>query len=253
MLSTPYFQMISLLKRALMSQQALTGLFFDVAITPDAVNLDQLPENFLQPKNAEHKFKSIKVKLIQTKDDALVLYAEAGQDFIDLIFGLLSFPLGSIIKAYGQWSPNGCIDNLYKSIAGREYIKEEYQELLLSPKLAPHFGCSINVLQVRELEPRRLTVKCTSCHRAQRQICLCGSTTSRTLVERSPKSSNMYDTTNATYIKGGPRNFIVTNNLRILHFSLANTLQLLRAAKIPKEKLVEKEITLDETQVPLDS
>jgi hypothetical protein len=63
----------------------------------------------------------------------------------------------------------------------------------------------------------------------------------------------MYDTTNATYIKGGPRNFIVTNNLRILHFSLANTLQLLRAAKIPKEKLVEKEITLDETQVPLDS
>jgi hypothetical protein len=101
MLSTPYFQMISLLKRALMSQQALTGLFFDVAITPDAVNLDQLPENFLQPKNAEHKFKSIKVKLIQTKDDALVLYAEAGQDFIDLIFGLLSFPLGSRLMDSG--------------------------------------------------------------------------------------------------------------------------------------------------------
>jgi hypothetical protein len=244
------FQIISLLKRALISQQTLTGLFFDVAITPDALNLDQLPDNFLkQPKQAEHRFNAIKIKLIQikliqTKDDASVLYAEAGQDFIDLIFSLLSIPLGSVIMAYGQWSPNGRIDNLYRSIAGRGYIKEESQDLLLSPKLAPYFGCSITVLQVKELDARMLKVKCYTCLRALRHTCHCKPPWGVNLRETNPN-------TNGAYIKGGPRNFIVTNSLRILQFSLANTLQLLREAKIPKEKLVEKEIALDETQVPL--
>ena len=88
----------------MVSQQALSGLIFDVAITPDALNLDQLPENNLkQPKQAEHRFNAIKIKLIQTKDNDSVLYAEAGADFIDLVFSLLSTPLGSVIKAYA-WS-----------------------------------------------------------------------------------------------------------------------------------------------------
>ena len=132
-------------------------LIFDVAITPDALNLDQLPENIL--KQPKHRFNAIKIKLIQTRDDDSVVYAEAGADFIDLVFSLLTTPLGSIIKAYGQWSPNGCIDNLYRSIAGTGYIKQECQDLLLSPKWAPHFGCSINVLQVKELDARMLHVR----------------------------------------------------------------------------------------------
>ncbi|CAN6229391.1 unnamed protein product [Urochloa humidicola] len=243
-------KIISLLKRALIPQQPLTGLCFDVAITPDAVNLHQLPENLLQqPKQAEHRFNAIKIKLIQTKDDASVLYGEAGPDFIDLVFGLLSIPLGSMIKACGQWSPHGCISNLYRSIPGRGYVKEECGDLLLSPKLAPHFGCSINVLQVMELNARSLEAECSACLRASDDYCLCMSPCVTTLCETNPKSSSTFDTTNGAYIKGGPRNFIITNNLRVIHFSLANTLQLLRAAKIPNEKLVEKEITLDETQV----
>ena len=186
-------------------------LIFDVAITPDALNLDQLPENNLkQPKQAEHRFNAIKIKLIQTKDNDSVLYAEAGADFIDLVFSLLSTPLGSVIKAYGQWSPNGCIDNLYRSIAGRGCIKEECQDLLLSPKWAPHFGCSINVLPVKELDARMLQVKCYTCLRAFRHTCHCklpGHSIIR-LNETNPKASG-------SYIKGGPRNFIVTNSLRI--------------------------------------
>lgn len=43
-------------------------------------------------------------------------------------------------------------------------------------------------------------------------------------------------------------NFMVTNELHIVPFSLTNTLEFLRASKIPKEKLVEKELTLNKTQ-----
>jgi len=70
--------------------------------------------------------------------------------------------------------------------------------------------------------------------------------------EMNPKSTSGVDGTRRAYMKGGIRNFIVTNDLRILHFSLANTLQVMRASNIPKEKLVEKELTLDRTQVILD-
>ncbi|KAL6843930.1 hypothetical protein ACP4OV_026501 [Aristida adscensionis] len=131
------YKMAILLKRALLSKEPLTGLYSDAAFTSesDAVNLDQLPENMF-PKQS--KFIPIKMKLVQTTDDSSVLYAEAGQDFIDTVFGLLNVPLGSIVKAYRQWFPNGCVHNLYESIEGsaRERIKEECKSLLLSPKFA---------------------------------------------------------------------------------------------------------------------
>ncbi|KAL6652114.1 hypothetical protein ACP70R_011039 [Stipagrostis hirtigluma subsp. patula] len=244
----------SLLKRVLLSKQPLTGLYFDVALTPDAVILDQLSEEMFpkQSKDGNHKFIPIKIKLVQTKDHTSVLYAEAGQDFIDIVFGLLSVPVGSIVKAYGQWSPNGCVDNLYRSTDGsaRGCMKEECRTLLLSPKFAPFFGCTTNVLQVDELHPRVLLFKYLKCFRTHgwTSTCYCSQPLGATLM--NPKSLGSADATTRAYIKGGPRNFIVTNDLRVLHFSIANTLHVLRAAKIPKDKkLVEQEVTLDRIQV----
>jgi hypothetical protein len=92
-----FFQIISLLQRASLSKQPLTGLYYDVAISPDVVNIDQLPKI---PKQADGTFYAIKIKLVHTKDDSSVLYAEVGEDFVDLIFGLLCVPLGSVIKTY---------------------------------------------------------------------------------------------------------------------------------------------------------
>ena len=156
--------MISLLARALLSKQPLTGLYFDVTITPDAF---QLPENLLaeQADEAEPMFKAIKMRIIQSKDGTSVLYAEVRHDFVDLFFGLLCIPLGSIIKTYGQWSQNMSIDGLYRNIdeSARTWMNKECQTVLLSPKLAPFFGCSSNVLQIEEMSPRSLTFRCFKC------------------------------------------------------------------------------------------
>ncbi|CAL5025668.1 unnamed protein product [Urochloa decumbens] len=70
-----------------------------------------------------------------------------------------------------------------------------------------------------------------------------------TITLMNPKSPSGGNASNRAYIKGGLRNFIVTNDLRVLHFSLANTLQVMRSAMIPKEKLVEKDLALDKAQV----
>ncbi|EEE58770.1 hypothetical protein OsJ_10282 [Oryza sativa Japonica Group] len=165
-------KIINLLKRALVSKQSLTGLLCDHPVETDSVNLDHLREKLFpkQENTTDPKFNAV------------------GYDFVDLVFGLLSLPLGSTIKAYGQVTSGGSsgLDNLYRSINGSGIgcVKQECQSLLLSPMLAPFFGCGSSVLlQVQE----------------------------------SP---------------------IKSCSLRVI-----------RAAKIPNEMLVKKELTLDRTQV----
>ncbi|KAE8794797.1 hypothetical protein D1007_30334 [Hordeum vulgare] len=226
-------KIISLLRRALLSKHPLTGLYFDVAITPIGASSYQLPHTLFAPQaiEAEPKFKPISIRLVQTKDNSSVLYAEVKQDLVDLLFGLLCIPVGSVTKTYSQLSPNGCLDNLYKSVNGAGCVKEDCRSLLLCPKLAPFFGCSSNVLQVEELPWR--------CHNSP-----------RSLYEMNPKSPKRGDEASyGAYVNGGSINFMVTDDLHIVDFSLAKSLQAIRAAKIPKGKLVEKELTLDKTQV----
>ncbi|KAM3300057.1 hypothetical protein ACQJBY_041198 [Aegilops geniculata] len=225
-------KIIGLLRRALLSKHPLTGLYFNAAITPNGASSSQLPHNLFAPQaiEAEPKFKPITIKLVQTKDNSSVLYAEVKQDLVDLLFGLLCIPVGSIMKTYSRLSPNGCLDNLYKSVNGAGCVKQDCRSLLLSPKLAPFFGCSSNVLQVEELT-RRYHSPCS-------------------LYEMNPKAPKREDEASyRAYVNGGSINFMLTDDLRIVDFSLAKSLQAIREAKIPKGKLVEKELTLDKTQV----
>ncbi|XP_051229608.1 uncharacterized protein [Lolium perenne] len=214
----------SLLERAMLTKQPLTGLCFDVAIAPSVTDLCNIPENMFGKQSvADPKFRAMNIRLVQSKEDS-VLYAEVGQDFVDLAFGLLAIPLGTMMKSFSQLPQVGCIDNIYKSVGGS--AKQECQTILLSPKLPPYFGCSNNILQVEESVPRYLRI-------------------GQTLVsERNPKSS-----TDKAYIKGGPMKFMVTNDLHIHPFCLTNTLDFLRASKIPTGKLVQKELILNQTQV----
>ncbi|XBJ05405.1 hypothetical protein VPH35_024200 [Triticum aestivum] len=196
-----FFQLIGLLRRALLTKQALTGLYFNVAIPPNATDMCVLPESMLskQALETDPKFKAIKVRLVHAKDDSL-LYADVGQDFVDLVFGLLTTPVGAVLKTFSKLPQTGCIENIYKIVY-----------LLLSPRLAPYFSCSSsnNVLRVEELSPRCLMIG----------------------------------------FWGGPMNFMVTDDLHICPFCLINTLEFLRASKVPKGKLVEKDLTLNKTQV----
>ncbi|RLM73497.1 hypothetical protein C2845_PM15G20440 [Panicum miliaceum] len=127
-------KIISLIKRSLMSKQPLTGLYFDDTITYDDADLYVLPE---QQNDGDQKLNIAKIKVLQTKNNSL-LYVEGDGEFIDLLFGLLSIPLRSIIKAFGQWPPNGCVDNLWKSIdgSGEGSVRPECHSLLLSQR--PH-------------------------------------------------------------------------------------------------------------------
>ncbi|KAK9186941.1 hypothetical protein WN944_018330 [Citrus x changshan-huyou] len=65
----------------------------------------------------------VRVKLLIDTKGKKVLFAEAGKDFVDFLFYLLSLPLGSVVKLLREESMCGCLSNLYESI---ENLNETY-------------------------------------------------------------------------------------------------------------------------------
>ncbi|KAM0999324.1 hypothetical protein ACFX13_006203 [Malus domestica] len=83
---------------------------------------------------------NISVKLIVSKSKKMVSYAEVGEDFVNLLLGFLTIPLGFIVNKVRDCSLKGCISQLFKSVQDLDnrYMKSNYhKEILLSPKLAP--------------------------------------------------------------------------------------------------------------------
>ncbi|KAI8539932.1 hypothetical protein RHMOL_Rhmol09G0221200 [Rhododendron molle] len=76
--------------------------------------------------------------LVDTKNNR-VLFAEAGKNFVDFLFTLLSFPVGTVVRLLTAKSMVGCLGNLYDSV---ENLSDTYmqpsqsKEVLLKPKVA---------------------------------------------------------------------------------------------------------------------
>ncbi|XP_037480717.1 uncharacterized protein LOC119358129 [Triticum dicoccoides] len=262
-------EMTNLLKRSLTSKQPLTGHCFDVAISIDVSALEMLLES-LHPKqgnDAEHELDNVRIRVLRTNSSSL-LYAEVNDDFVELLFGFLTVPLGSIIKTYGSWPSIGCIANLYSRIDGsaKGCIREPCQCLLLSPKLAPFFTSeATKIVQAEESAQRKQQIKAcfkciktlgfpkhVNCHAKDRHgnYVNCRDTVKTTnLCECDPKSPKGGSDKGKGYVKQGPQNFMVTDNLHVLPLSLENTIQVVCEAKIQSNDLAEKEFSLAKSQL----
>ncbi|KAM0948233.1 hypothetical protein DsansV1_C07g0076141 [Dioscorea sansibarensis] len=74
--------------------------------------------------------------LIDTKANR-VLFAEAGKQVVDFLFGLLALPLGSIVKLLSKGQMVGSIGSLYSSLENLDstYIQpNQDKDILLSPQ-----------------------------------------------------------------------------------------------------------------------
>ncbi|CAN1269403.1 hypothetical protein LINPERPRIM_LOCUS13569 [Linum perenne] len=58
----------------------------------------------------------VTLKLLIDTNTKKVLFAEAGKEFVDFLFTLLSLPLGTVIKLLSKNKMVGCLGNLYQSI-----------------------------------------------------------------------------------------------------------------------------------------
>lgn len=80
------------------------------------------------------------LRLLINQKTGKILYAEAGKDFVDLLFSFLTLPTGSVIKLLSQLNRSekrvGCLTNLYSSV---EKLQNTFMDTdkshLLDPKL----------------------------------------------------------------------------------------------------------------------
>lgn len=93
----------------------------------------------------------VKLMLVVNKSANKVIFAEAGKDFVDILFNILRLPISTIIRFGRNASTFGCIENLYKSL---EHFDEAYlvqnqkRDILLKPNVL-HI---LNVLSLKAPE-----------------------------------------------------------------------------------------------------
>ncbi|CAN6455434.1 unnamed protein product [Victoria cruziana] len=92
----------------------------------------------LSDTNAPEKKHS--VKLVINRKEKKVVYAEAGKDFADLLFSLLTLPLKTVTKILSEEAMPGSLTNLHGSVEALEDIYMEQpvtKDVLLSPEVHP--------------------------------------------------------------------------------------------------------------------
>ncbi|XAR68864.1 hypothetical protein NMG60_11000268 [Bertholletia excelsa] len=159
-------EVLILLERSLLSKSPLT----DVFLTNER-KLMVPPEDYqFAPSSISERettYKIMEVKILVKKSTGKVLYAEAEEDFVDLLFSFLTISLGSVITLLSRDSSLGCLDNLYKSVEsldGKWFVDhsrpgepcmmsphEMKQNLLLNPGLTAKFGCSSQPFGLNEI------------------------------------------------------------------------------------------------------
>ncbi|KAJ4719814.1 DUF674 family protein [Melia azedarach] len=102
---------------------------------------------------------NVRLKLLINTMDHKVLFAEAGKDFVDFLFYLLSLPVGAVVKLVKKNNMVGSLGELYQSI---EALSETYiqpnqtKNSILNPK-SPACSPSIPLLELsdNEFKPRK--------------------------------------------------------------------------------------------------
>ncbi|GMI87144.1 hypothetical protein HRI_002383700 [Hibiscus trionum] len=80
----------------------------------------------------------VSLKLVIDPKSNRLLFAEAGKEFVDFLFHIMSLPVSSVIRLLGKQGTVGCIGNVYPSIENlgdRHMLSTAKKNMLLKPML----------------------------------------------------------------------------------------------------------------------
>ncbi|XP_024959049.1 uncharacterized protein LOC112500020 [Cynara cardunculus var. scolymus] len=136
-------QILTLLKSALLFKNPLTELVFP-GTHHSRYLVDQSQGSSVQnlvSNETGTNAKKMKLKVALQKSTSKFLFAEADEDFVELVFGFLEIPLGTVIrklKMNGSTSIDG-FGNLFTSISnmkvGNHIKSHDLKDMLLNPQL----------------------------------------------------------------------------------------------------------------------
>ncbi|KAA8534119.1 hypothetical protein F0562_031688 [Nyssa sinensis] len=253
-------EILQLLRSSLLSKTPLTHWIWLKQGASDLMELElnNMAES-LDKTSATSDSKKMSLKLFISKSREQVLYAESGEDFADLLFSFLTFPLGSILKLLGGKSLLGCVDNLYgsvKDLSTDNYLKsDELKNMLLCPKLAPFFACENQLLHVEESSsPQYLLYSNGKPNNKWFVRPLTTESNVSSLGEGlgplsmvNPKSSTGETTGGGGYVKG-PAKFMVTDALVVTQLSPISSISFLGKLDVPITDVDEKVVQVGEEE-----
>ncbi|CAL8999068.1 unnamed protein product, partial [Prunus brigantina] len=181
------------------------------------------------------------LNLVVSKSKKMVCYAEAGEDFVNLLFSFLTLPLGFIVKNMKSSSLKGCIRHLYKTIQdsdGEYMISDHHKEMLLDPKLVPGFCYKNSLLGIEE----------TSYYYSSKTLA-----TDRSLFSSEPCKlkvvrSDSVDLNAQGFLKR-PAKFVVTDNLVVRPISRILELQVLKDLNVPVTDIEDQIVHVGKKEV----
>jgi len=106
----------------------------------------------------------VSLKLVVNAETNKVYFAEAGKDFVDVLFSFMTLPLGTIARLIDKDSKMGPItlgslNSLYHSVA---HLDTQYKEMLLQPSNSAEDFCNTLKLNIDDTGPKKYFM-CTHC------------------------------------------------------------------------------------------
>ncbi|MQM04774.1 hypothetical protein Taro_037582 [Colocasia esculenta] len=228
-------RVLTLLQKSLTSKTPLTDTFLQKS--------ECQPKEQLHPISTHEEVtdsgREFKARLVRSRARNEVMYAEIGEDMADLLFSFLTIPLGSIIRLMEKASHIGCMDNLYQSVANLCAVKycaklEKHRDMLLAPKIATHFGCSNQLLDIDETSFQTNMSKCASTYCAKIHVppvCTHG-IVAQTALQINPKLLNGSTGKGGNFAKGMPGTFMVTDEMMVMPNSSASGLKFMKGRNV---------------------
>ncbi|KAE9618128.1 hypothetical protein Lalb_Chr03g0042891 [Lupinus albus] len=146
-------EIVDLLKISLLSKTPLTDFF----LRREVFNMN-LPKrdtrvfNDVRSEPCDEGYSSLKV--MRRKSSNKILFALAGDDFIDILLSFLTFPLGGVENILQGKSCLRSIDNLYKSVVVLDPIKDfkspNLKDKLVNSRIAQQFKLQNQIFLVEE-------------------------------------------------------------------------------------------------------
>ncbi|KAF5789083.1 hypothetical protein HanRHA438_Chr09g0377771 [Helianthus annuus] len=200
----------------------------------------------------------ISIKVFVDKVKKRVVYAEADHSFVDILFSLMTLPLGTIVKMLGKHADTkfealGSLNNLYQSlkdIPESYFATEECKFMLLNPRSLSYDHCKNLKLKIDRTKPVKYFI-CESCRSkgyrtscyysiCNKAICkICGG-----LMNTPHSFDSSICVGDGGVFVSDIGNFIVTDDFYVMPYSVAGIFRLLTDLGINDTSHLE-EIKLD--------
>ncbi|KAK7292904.1 hypothetical protein RJT34_15760 [Clitoria ternatea] len=198
----------------------------------------------------------VSLKLLINRETNKVIFAEAGKEFVDVLFSFLTLPLGTIARLVQKQSELGpvrvgCLNTLYQSVENLDencLWTKTCKEMLLQPRNSAEGECKSMKLNIDDTRPTEYLV-CKNKHAYctlstfSNARCTCGDILDRPV----PLKTNAGNAFEATGFVNTGSTFIITDDLVVMPNCLHTSVRELLNCGIKNRSSVQ-EMTVNVTK-----